>query len=403
MPVASASGREFRFAVIGAGGIGSAAAYWLSRHSGDGVVCLEQFELGHRMGASEDHSRIIRLGYHSPAYTALTRDAYAAWRVVEAESGVPLVHTTGMVNVARPGTEGGEILDAYVAAMSEHEIAHERLDARELMRRWPQFRVPEDHEALYQPDGGILDIGMAGAAHIALARARGATVLQDTAVTAIRPLDDGVELTTSAGAIRAEKVVVCAGAWTPALLGRLGVDWPIRLTQEQVTYYATPNLADFAPERFPIWIWHGEQEHYGFPVYGEPATKAARDLGGPTVSLERRSWEPDERRVGELTRFLDEILPGYTGPELYTRCCLYDMPPDRDFVVDLLPGHPRVAVCIGAGHAAKFAGLLGRILCELAAEGATRHPIDAFRADRPALTDPAFAPAYRLGGAAPVS
>jgi len=394
---------EFRFAVVGAGGIGSAAAYWLSRHAAGEVVCLEQFELGHRMGASEDHSRIIRLGYHSPTYTALTRDAYAAWRAVEEESGVALVHTTGMVNVARPGTDGGEILDAYVAAMGEHDIAHERLDADELMRRWPQFRVPDDHEALYQPDGGILDIRAAGAAHVALARARGATVLQGAAVTGLRSLADGVELSTSAGPIRAEQVVLCAGAWTPGLLRRLGVDWPIRLTQEQVTYYATPNLSDFAPDRFPIWIWHGEQEHYGFPVYGEPATKAARELCGPAVSLQERSWEPDRERVRALTEFLDGILPGYTGPELYTRCCLYDMPPDRDFVLDLVPGHPRVAVCIGAGHAAKFASLLGRILCELTAEGATRYPIEAFRADRPALADPAFAAAYRLGGAAPVS
>ena len=39
---------------------GSAAA------PGDEVLCLEQWELGHGQGASEDHSRIIRLGYHSP-------------------------------------------------------------------------------------------------------------------------------------------------------------------------------------------------------------------------------------------------------------------------------------------------------------------------------------------------
>ena len=56
------------------------------------------------------------------------------------------------------------------------------------MRRWPQFRVPGDHEALFQPDGGILDIRKAGAVHVALARARGATVLGGArCVTAIEP------------------------------------------------------------------------------------------------------------------------------------------------------------------------------------------------------------------------
>src|SRR5918997_574778 len=141
--------REFRYAVVGGGGIGSAATYWLSRRAGEEVLCLEQWRLGHRMGASDDHSRIIRLGYHSPVYTALTRDAYAAWRVVEEESGVPLILTTGMLNIARPGTPGRDILDAYVTAMDEHEIPHERLSADELRERWPQFRVPDDYEALF--------------------------------------------------------------------------------------------------------------------------------------------------------------------------------------------------------------------------------------------------------------
>ena len=394
--------RRFRYAVVGGGGIGSAAAYWLSRAAGAEVVCLEQWELGHGLGASEDHSRIIRLGYHAARYTALTRASFAAWRAVEQESAVPLIQTTGALNVARPGTEGGAILDAYVEAMEQHGIASERLDAAELARRWPQFRVPEDHEGLFQPDGGILDIRKGGAVLRALARARGATVLANARVTAIEPRSDGVELRTEAGTIHAEQVVLCAGAWNRGLLSGLGVDWPIALTTQQVTYFATPNLAAFAPDRFPIWIWHGEgaEEYYGFPVYGEVATKAALDLGGPPADVDRpASWDPDPEQAAQVAAFLDRILPGYAGPELYTRCCLYDMPPDRDFVIDLVPGHPRIAVAVGAGHAAKFASLIGRILAELTVEGETGFPIEPFRADRPALTDPGFRPAYRLGGA----
>jgi glycine/D-amino acid oxidase-like deaminating enzyme len=194
--------------------------------------------------------------------------------------------------------------------------------------------------------------------------------------------------------------VLCAGAWTPGLLRGLGIDWPIRLTQEQVTYYATPNLAPFTPERFPIWLWHGDgdDEYYGFPVHGEVATKAAQDLGGPEAQVDDWPWEADPERVARVARFCESILPGFTGPELYTRCCLYDMPPDRDFVVDHVPGHERLTVCIGAGHAAKFAGLLGRLLSQLAIDGGTAYPIEAFRADRPALADPAFRAGYRLGG-----
>jgi len=392
--------RQFRVAIVGGGGIGSAAAYWVSRRLGaaEQVTCLEQWELGHPWGASEDHSRIIRLGYHSSTYTALTRDAYDAWRTVEEESGARLVHRTGMVNLARSGTEGTRILDAYVAAMAGEDIAFERLGADELTGRWPQFRLDDDVEGLHQPEGGILDIGRASATHVALARSRGAAVVGRAPVTAVRPDPAGVELETPRGPVRAEGVILCAGAWTSGLLAQLGVDWPIRLTQEQVTYFSTPNVAAFAPDRFPVWLWHGEREYYGFPVYGELATKAAEDLGGPEVTLATRSWEADRERVERVADFVEGILPGYSGPELRTRSCLYDMPPDRDFVLDHVPGQDRIAVCIGAGHAAKFASLLGRILSELVLDGGTDAPIEAFRADRPALSDPDFVPGYRLGG-----
>ena len=36
-------------------------------------------ELGHVRGESHDHSRIIRLSYHTPAYVRLAREAYTAW------------------------------------------------------------------------------------------------------------------------------------------------------------------------------------------------------------------------------------------------------------------------------------------------------------------------------------
>ena len=59
---------DYEYIVLGLGGWGSAAAYWLSRRAGADVLGLEQFELGHLRGESQDHSRIIRLSYHTPGY-----------------------------------------------------------------------------------------------------------------------------------------------------------------------------------------------------------------------------------------------------------------------------------------------------------------------------------------------
>jgi sarcosine oxidase len=68
------------------------------------------------------------------------------------------------------------------------------------------------------------------------------------------------------------------------------------------------------------------------------------------------------------------------------------MPPDREFVLGTVPGIPQVTFFCGAGHAFKFAGLMGRILSELALEDRTHYPIEVFHPDRRALTDPEYEP-----------
>lgn len=385
--------------VIGAGALGSAAAYRLAKGGHTDVLVLEQYELGHTRGASEDHSRIIRHTYHSTVYTALTPAAYAAWDEIEDETGLQLVFKVGGLDLAVRGTAGERELDGYrasLAPLAAQGITWEDLDAQQIRERWPQWRVGDDVTGLFQSDGGILDVRRATAAHIALARGRGVEFATGTTVLGLSSSDSHVTVSTSRGEFTAGSVVLCAASWTSTLLPSLGVDWPITLSQEQVSYFATPNLRDFAPDRFPMWIWHGDAFFYGFPVYGEVAVKAARDMAGRFVTQETRSELPDPAATEEVAAFLRERLPGAAGPELVSKTCVYDMAPDREFILDHVPGHPRVVAFVGGGHAAKFASLLGGILADLATTGSTTYPVDAFRADRPALTDPAFPPSFRL-------
>ncbi|MGH9174685.1 MAG: N-methyl-L-tryptophan oxidase, partial [Vicinamibacterales bacterium] len=345
----------YEFIVVGCGGLGSAAAYWLSRMAGGEVLALEQFRIGHDNGASQDHSRIIRLSYHTPEYTALTPHTYTAWEEVEAESGQQLVVRTGGLDVAPAAST--QLLAGYAESMRAAGIPFDTLDARETMKRFPQWRLDDGDRALYQAESGLVDPRRAIQTQLALARAHGATVLDETPVREIRPTADGVDVVTDAGTFQAARMVVTSDAWTNRVLAGAGVSIPLTVTQEQVTYWATPNLRDFAPDRFPIWIWHGGESgyFYGFPVYGEVATKAGEDVGGDVVTPETRTFEPNSRPYERLERFLSEHIPGSLGPVLYTKSCLYTMTPDRNFVLDRLPEHPRITVGLGAAHGFKFA------------------------------------------------
>jgi sarcosine oxidase len=205
-----------------------------------------------------------------------------------------------------------------------------------------------------------------------------------------------VEVDTGHGTFNCRRLVITAGAWTDKLLADVGVNLSLTISQEQVTYYATPNLRDFAIGNFPVFIFHGDYVLYGFPVYGEVATKAAIDSIYRPVTLNTRTFEGDPAVERRQEAWLLEYLPGFLGPKLMTKTCLYTMPRDRNFVLDALPEYPQILTCVGAGHAYKFASLLGKILSELAIDGYTDYPIDAFTLQRPAITDPTYQAAFHI-------
>ena len=376
---------EFDFIVVGLGGIGSAAAYWLARSGAGSVLGLEQFELGHHRGASQDHSRIIRHSYHSPAYVSLTEGAYEAWEALEEESGEQLLMLEGGLDL---WPEGAAIaMEDYTDSLKACGVPFDILDAREVMRRWPQWHLGDDVRGLYQERGGIVAAARGNAAHQRMARAHGAVLEEGARVVSIRPLAGELEVATQEVTYRCRTLVLAADAWTNELLEQLDRSLPLTVTQEQVTYWAPEDPGAFAPDRFPIWIWMDEPSFYGFPAFGD-GVKAGQDVGGREVTARTRTFDVDQAALARVEGFMATHLPSALGTTVYTKTCLYTMPPDRDFVLDRLPAHDNVLVALGAAHGFKFASLFGRVLSDLATTGTTAYDLAPFRLDRPALTSP---------------
>jgi sarcosine oxidase len=313
----------------------------------------------------------------------LAQEAYRAWATLEEAAGNKLIIKTGGLDLWPP--IGVIPIEDYADSMAACNVPFEHLNAAEIKRRWPQFRLTGDIHGLYQADAGIAPAARCNAAHQRLARANGATLLHNTPITAIRPLKGEIEVVAGGTTYRCHKLIVAAGAWSNTALAHFGLKLPLTITQEQVTYFATPHLADFSPQRFPVWIWMDEPSFYGFPVFGEAGTKVAQDVGGEEVTAATRTFEPNLANLQRVLGFLEKYLPTALGPILYTKTCLYTLPPDRDFVLDAIPGHDNCFLAIGAGHAFKFAPLIGKILSELAIDGATASFIEPFKFNRPIL------------------
>jgi sarcosine oxidase len=375
---------SYDVAVVGMGALGSAAAYHLAR-KGVSVVAFEQFELGHVRGASHDTSRIIRTSYGAAEYVRLAKSAYQDWADFERVAGEQFVTVTGGV-IFIP-TAGPYSAQDFTESLDAEGVPYELLDATAVNSRWPQFSIPENVETVYTPDSGMVHAARSVAALQMQARAHGAVLRDRTPVERLTPDGDGVVVHTTRGDVRAGKVVLAADAWTNRLLEPLGAAIPLITMQEQVTYFKPDDPDAFDRDDFPVWIWEDDVCFYGFPTFGEPTIKAARDQSNNIMAPEERTFVPSPELLEQLSSFMGQTIPG-SGQVLRTVTCQYAITPDRRFVISPLSEHPDIIVALGAGHAFKFTPAIGRILAELAVDGETSDDISQFTIATPVASSP---------------
>ena len=364
--------------VIGAGGMGSATAYQLAK-SGADVLVLEQFQRGHTFGSSHGETRIIRFFYDKAFYTELMKTAYAEWRALESASGKSLLFITGSVGIGAKGNPYGR---AARESLDAAGVESEWWDAAELAERFPQFRVTNDMDILWQKDTGFLRAAECVSTHLQLAEQHGAKVREETAVTDIDWQADVPTVQTEDGQFHGKKVVVTAGAWAGTLLAEL--DLPLTVTKQQVCYYQPADIERFQPARFPVFTESTPEGEfiYGIPAFGRNGLKIARHGRGQIISADTPERIPDADYIAHIDAYVQERMPEL-GKTTHTEVCLYTETPDEDFIIDAHPHCPNVLIAAGfSGHGFKFCALVGRIMSELVRKGETGFDIQPFRIDR---------------------
>ncbi len=366
---------EYDVAVVGLGALGSAAAYHVAR-KGARVIGFEQFELGHVRGASHDTSRIIRTSYEAPQYVALAKSAYKDWAVLEEAAGQKLTNITGGL-VFLP--EGGPLsAESFSTSLDQNDIPYELLSSDEVSKRWPQYSIANTVKVVYTPDSGIVHAAKAVMAMQHMARAHGAQLKELTPVTSIQPQEGSVTIETPSGTFSAKKIILATDAWTNELIAPLGVEIPLQISQEQVTYFKPADVSTFESSRFPVWIWHADPCFYGFPVYGEPTFKVGQDGAMNLMTPQKRTFVHSAKLLHDLCSFLGGFIPDEAREPLRTVTCQYTITPDRQFILSALDKHPNVIVGLGAAHAFKFAPAIGRNLAELAIDGKSTDDLSKF-------------------------
>jgi sarcosine oxidase len=370
----------FDVIVIGMGGMGSATTCQLASRGAD-VLGLEQFDIPHTRGSSHGKTRVIRKAYHEdPAYVSLLHRAYDLWERLQADYGDQLLFKTGSVS---GGPAADEVVTGAVEACEEHSLDYERLSGRDLADRFPGFDLPEEFEAVYQPEGGFVHAEQSLVAHVEQAHAHGAEIHAREAVEEWHSTTDGVRVTTDRETYTADRLVITAGPWMGDLVESLEPDLQ---PERQVLGWFQPESPDlYSADSFPAFgVSDGDNLYYGTPVFGVPGLKVGRHHHlEEEVDPDEMAHQPTDRDERVLREFAERFLPEGAGPTMGLQTCIYTNTPDRHFLIDRLPDHPEVVVAGGfSGHGYKFASVVGEITADLASDGHTAHDIDLFSLDR---------------------
>ncbi|MFJ9211619.1 FAD-dependent oxidoreductase [Streptomyces sp. NPDC102264] len=344
--------------VIGGGLMGAATA-WAAARRGLSVLLLEQFDPGHHQGSSHGSARIVRRGYEDTLYTELTGRSFELWRELESDAGVPLLRMLGSLDF---GTD--QYAGAVAARLAAAGVDHEVLDAREAEHRWPGMRF--EGPVVHHTQGGTVDAASAVTAFVECAVRRGATVRYGAAVRSLDATADGVRVLLADGdALRAERVVVAAGAWTAGLLGEHLALPPLTVTQQDTFHF--PRLDPAAP------AWPSVLHERGDGIYhlaggrdGGPGDdrKIGEHYSGRKTTATGRDGVITPRSRARVTEYVKRWLPGLDPTPRSETSCLFTFTPSEDFLLDRVG--PFVVCSPCSGHGAKFAPLIGELTTDLA-------------------------------------
>ena len=371
--------RIFDAAVIGTGGIGSAALFHLAKR-GINVIGLDQFPAAHSFGSSHGQTRIIRQAYHEhPSYVPLLKRTYELWGELETNTQQHLFTQTGLLEIGSPDSA---LIQGIEASAEQHDVPIEELTPKRVQERYPMFQIPSGNRAIFEPTAGMLFVEKCVAAHLQAAQQAGAEIRSDQEVIAIEASESPIRIRTRTDEMYAHRCVVCSGAWARQLLP---LPDTIRVVRKHLHWFASDEPGWQAKNGCPTFLYELPEGHfYGFPAINRLGVKVAEHTGGEIVSdpsrLSKAADSTDNERIEAFTR---QYLSGVTLQRTDHDVCMYTLSEDAHFIVDHHPDNLRIAFAAGmSGHGFKFAPVLGEVLCELVLEGEAQLSVDFLKMSR---------------------
>lgn len=365
--------------VVGGGIVGCTAALALRRR-GVRVVLLERDYCGSR-SSGINFGGVRRQG-RPPSQLALAQRAHAIWARLSSIIGIDGEYVrTGHLKLART-PQDMHALEAYAQQTRDYGLGLQLMSGAELARRCP-WLAPGLAGASLCPEDGQANPRLVSAAFGRAAQAAGAQVLERTEVIDVQ--HEGNQFVVLARChdsadkqavlrVCAPRLLNCAGAWSLKIARALGDDVP--LTAGYPAMAVTEPVDGFIDASLGV---QGGDMYCRQVARGNVVMGGGRGLGAGLTSARAHGPAVAEivRRVTTLIPRLRhvQIIRSWSGVEGYL--------PDRLPVIGLSPTVSGLVHGFGfCGGGFEIGPAVGEVLCELALDGASPTPIDAFALNR---------------------
>ena len=296
--------------IIGGGGHGLGAAYYLARDHGiRNVAVLEKGWLGG--GNTARNTMTIRSNYIRPPSVPFHEGSMALYRELSRELNYNLmVGRRGMISFLQ-SSQAARTAARMANTMHVHGAKYELIDVAEIRRRLPIFRPPprprlEVLGGVHQPEAMMARHDAVAWGFARMADARGIDIIQNCEVTGIRRSGVGVVgVETTRGFIEADKVGMAVAGSGSVVAAMAGFRLPIEVQplQAWVSEPVKPVLDE-------ILVFSG----YG--CYMMQSDKGELVIGGPTDPFPSYAQRGAFRVIEQVTAAVLEMFPIFSRMKL---------------------------------------------------------------------------------------
>src|SRR4051794_13005581 len=308
-----------------------------------------------------------------PPLVPLTLESLRLWADMRERLGTEVgFRNSGGIRVAETEAER-EKLRRGVDGQVQAGVRVEWLEGEGLRQRAP-FLSSKVLAAAYSPDDSFATPLLVGPAVLRLLASHDVGVHAGVTLNSVAGEAPFV-LETSAGAIRCERVVITAGAWTPRVAALFGLHLPMTLDV---------NMVAVTEPAAPVLPWM--VTHVRGILTLKQVTNGTFLIGGGWKGLgdlDDRRKEMDYESFLHNVRLAVRIVPALERLNLLRHWSGYEgVTPDSLPYFGRMPRHEKLYVSAGIRGGFTLGPVFGRMMSELVLDGRTSFPVDAFAPGR---------------------